>query len=104
MTVSIIAHAEEQINGGRDIVVGLAGFGVPDSIDEDDVLVDGKGVTDIMIGGEASASYYGNPADVSVSGTSITITIPTKVTGANGQSVDTADRRRRLHHRLQGWS
>ena len=80
VTVNVIARAENEISGGRDIVIGMPGFGIPDGgIDEDDVLVDGS----------AANSYYGNPADVSVSGSSITVTIPTKVVGQGGESIDT---------------
>ena len=78
VTVQVIARAEQEIRGGRDIVVGMSGFGIPSVIDEDDVLITGP-----------DNSFYNNPADVSVSGSSITLTLPTKTVGQNGQIVDT---------------
>ena len=80
VVLEIFASAAAEVRGGRDIVVGLAGYFIPDGgIDENDVLVDGH----------TAGSYYGNPADVTVSGSNVIITIPTKVVGAGGQSVDT---------------
>ncbi len=79
VVLEIIGRAEAPIRGGRDIVVGLSGYFIPEGgILEDDVLVTGAG-----------DSYYGNPADVSVSGSSVTITIPTKIVGMGGRSEDT---------------
>ena len=62
------------IAGGRDIVVKMPGFQVPDSIDEDTVIIDGMGTSE----------FYGNPASVSVSGSNITLSLPTRnvATGA----------------------
>ena len=80
VVLEIFSSAGTEIRGGRDIVVGLPGYFIPEGgIDEDDVLVDGH----------AADSYYGNPADVTVSGSNVTITIPTKVVGQGGQSIDT---------------
>ena len=94
VTVEVIAQAEGTIRGGNDIVIGMSGFGVPDSIDEDEIIIDGRASVDTGRMDSAgntiySSSYYGNPASVSVSGSSITITVPTKVVGAGGQSIDT---------------
>ena len=71
VTITINATAGNDIRGGRDIEVTLEDFGIPSDIADDDVILDGKG------------SYYGNPADVSVSGDTITITMPTRVPGTN---------------------
>ena len=71
VTITINATAGNDIRGGRDIEVTLEDFGIPSDIADDDVILDGKG------------SYYGNPADVSVSGDTITITLPTRVPGTN---------------------
>ena len=73
------ATADSVIRGGNDIVISMVGFQFPDGgIDEDEVIVQGAG-----------SSFYGNPQDISVSGSNITITIPTKVIGAGGAAVDT---------------
>ena len=66
------ATADRSITGGRDIEVTLPGFGIPSDIDDSDVILDG-----------GAGSYYGNPADVSVSGDTITITLPTRIAGTN---------------------
>ena len=79
VVLEIIGRAEARVRGGRDIKIGLPGYFIPEGgIHEDDVLVTGPGT-----------SFYGNPADVSVSGSTVTITIPTKIAGQYGQSVDT---------------
>ena len=79
VTITVNATAGDDILGGRDIEVTLPGFGIPSTIDDSDVILDG-----------GAGSYYGNPADVSVSGSTITITLPTRVAGAGG-SVDRAE-------------
>lgn len=63
--IDIDADADMAIAGGEDIVVELPKFGLPSSIDESDVLIDSDG-------------YSGNPSDVTVSGSKITIEVPTR--------------------------
>lgn len=79
VTITVNAMADNSILGGRDIEVTLGGFGIPSAIDDDDVILDG-----------GAGSYYGNPADVSVSGSTITITLPTRISGTGG-SVERAE-------------
>ena len=69
--VTIRANAGRKITGGLDIKVTLPGFGIPSTIDDSDVILDGDD------------SYYGNPADVSVSDDTITITLPTRIAGTS---------------------
>ena len=76
VTVDISATADDSIRGGTDIGVTLEDFGIPSSIDEGDVILDG-----------GTGSYYGNPEDVSVSDDTITITMPTRVSGTNEEAV-----------------
>ena len=77
--VVVGATAGSVIRGGNDIEITMSGFQFPDGgIDEDEVIVQGAG-----------SSFYGNPQDISVSGSKITVTIPTKVIGAGGAAVDT---------------
>ena len=76
VTVDIDATADDSIRGGTDVEVSLEDFGIPSSIDEGDVILDG-----------GTGSYYGNPEDVSVSGDTITITMPTRVSGTNEEAV-----------------
>ena len=62
------------IAGGRDIAVSMPGFQIPGSIDENTVIIDGMGTDE----------FYGNPASVSISGSKITLSLPTRnaATGA----------------------
>ncbi len=76
VSITISAMADESIRGGTDIEVTLEDFGIPSSIDDSDVILDG-----------GAGSYYGNPEDVSVSGSTITLTLPTRVTGTNEEAV-----------------
>ena len=76
VSIDISAMADDSIRGGTDIDVTLEGFGIPSSIDDSDVILDG-----------GAGSYYGNPEDVSVSGSTITITLPTRVSGTNEEAV-----------------
>ena len=76
VTIIISATADDSIRGGTDIEVTLEDFGIPSSIDDSDVILDG-----------GTGSYYGNPEDVSVSGSTITITLPTRVSGTNDEAV-----------------
>ena len=76
VSIDIDAMADNSIRGGTDIEVTLEGFGIPSSIDDSDVILDG-----------GAGSYYGNPEDVSVSGSTITITLPTRVSGTNEEAV-----------------
>ncbi len=70
--IDIDADADTAIAGGEDIVVELPKFGLPSSIDTSDVLIDSDG-------------YSGNPSDVTVSGSKITIEVPTRE-GTSGGS------------------
>ena len=69
--IDIDADADAAIAGGEDIVVELPKFGLPSSIDETDVLIDSDG-------------YSGNPSDVTVSGSKITIEVPTREATSGG--------------------
>ena len=80
VTVDINASADASIRGGTDIEVTLEDFGIPSSIDDGDVILHG-----------GTGSYYGNPEDVSVSGDTITITLPTRVSGTNEEAVISGD-------------
>ena len=86
VSIVITADASSVVRGGRDIAVTLPGFGIPDDIEETDVLIDGDLRDDVA---DSPIDYYGNPAAVSVSGSKITLSLPAKVIGANGQRVDT---------------
>ena len=76
VTVTLSVTAGSPILGGRDIRVTLEGFGIPSSIDKEDVILDG-----------GTGSYYGNPEDVFVSGSTITLTLPTRVLSSSGGTV-----------------
>ena len=76
--LTVKGNAGRQIRGGREISVSLPGFGVPGSIDENNVIIDGI----------RDGSYYGNPSDVTVSGTKITITVPARDTNEQGGRVE----------------
>ena len=69
--IDIDVDADMAIAGGEDIVVELPKFGLPSSIDESDVLIDSDG-------------YSGNPSDVTVSGSKITIEVPTREAAIGG--------------------
>ncbi len=84
VTVASMAGASNPIAGGRDIVVTLTGFQIPDSIDEDTVIIDGMGTGAV---GSATAEYYGNPASIAISGSSITLSLPTRI-AATGATID----------------
>ena len=60
--------ATANIAGGNDIVVSLPGFQIPDRIDDVTVIIDGG----------VDTAFYGNPASVSVSGSNITLSLPTR--------------------------
>ena len=64
--VEISTNAEEEIPGGDDIRVTLEDFGIPDTIDESDVII-------------RTATRNINPSDVSVSGDTVTLSLPTTV-------------------------
>jgi len=63
--VEISTRAMMKIPGGDDIAVTLEGFGIPDTIDESDVRIEGGSANNV------------NPSDVSVSGSKVTISLPT---------------------------
>ena len=67
--IEISTNAEEQIPGGDDIRVTLEDFGIPDTIDESDVI--------IRTTGEGGRNI--NPSDVSVSDDTVTLSLPTTV-------------------------
>ena len=73
--VTINANAGVVINGGSNIVITLPGFGIPSSIDTDDVIIDGRMDTD-PTPPSPDTRYYGNPDSVSVSGDKITLRVP----------------------------
>ena len=75
VVLEIIGRAENRIRGGRDIVVGLPGYFIPDG---------GIHENDVIINGVAEGSYYGNPSDVSVSGSNVTITVPARDVNTTG--------------------
>ncbi len=68
--VEISTGAGTQIPGGDDITVTLEGFGIPDTIEDSDVIIQTNRNT--------------NPSDVSVSGSTVTLSLPTTV----GDSVE----------------
>ena len=74
ITLTVKATAGRTIRGGREISIDLPGFGIPDSIDEEEVIIEGPD----------TASYYGNPSDVSISGSEITLTVPARDTNSTG--------------------
>ena len=63
--ITLHTHTVEPITGGSDIVVDLAGFGVPGTIAENRVIVESTG-----------ANFVGYPSEVTVSGKKVTLTIP----------------------------
>ena len=46
----------------------LSGFQIPDEIDEDTIIIDGG----------ADTEFYGHPASIAVSGSKITLSLPTR--------------------------
>ena len=68
--------AANEIPPGEDIEVKLPGFVLPDTIDEDQVILDG---------GEGTDRYYGPPSSVTVGSEKVTISIPTSY--QNGEPV-----------------
>ena len=75
--VKVSTKAANDIPPGEDILVKLPGFVLPATIDEDQVILDGG----------RTGSYYGEPSSVTVSGTNVTLSIPT--TQPNGNRVMT---------------
>ena len=69
--IDIDADADAMIPGGEDIVVELPKFGLPSSISTSEVLIDSDG-------------YVGNPSDVTVSGSKITIEVPAREATSSG--------------------
>ena len=82
--VTITATAGVVINGGTNIVITLPGFGIPSSIDTDDVIIDGRRDTD-PARPDPDNHYYGHPDSVSVSGDKITVRLPVR----NGDQAQT---------------
>ena len=70
--VTIDANAVSSIRGGTDISVTLPGFGIPSSIDEDDVII-------------YSNNFDGNPSSIEVDGSKITLAVPLRT----GSGTDT---------------
>ena len=77
--VTIEANAGISILGGTDISVTLSGFGIPSSIDEDDVII-------------YSEDFDGNPDSVAVDDSEVTLTVPLRTSKgqAAGQTKTTA--------------
>ena len=74
--VTVRAIATAAISGGESIVITLPGFTIP-SIDRDDVIINGKAVsTPARSDADTTASYYGSPESVSVSGDKVTVRVP----------------------------
>lgn len=80
--VTVTGTAEREIPGGRNIVVSLPGFHIPDSIDRDNVIINGK-PTAADPDAAADPSYYGPPESVSVSGSTITLRVPVRDSDSN---------------------
>jgi hypothetical protein len=77
LEIGSMVGGTREIKGGEDIVVTLAGFQIPGSIDENSVIIDGDGAEE----------FYGNPASVAVSGSKITLSLPTRI-AATGAVID----------------
>ena len=73
--VELALHAKERLDLDDKIVVDFSSFGLPDSIDESrvDVRVWGRDGND----GEARMPYEGNPSDVTISGSEVTLVLET---------------------------
>ena len=76
VTINSMAGAGNPISGGRDIVVTLSGFQIPAEIEEDTVIIDGL----------MDDEFYGHPASIAVSGSTITLSLPTR-NAATGERV-----------------
>ncbi len=76
--VMVKATAASDIRGGTDIVVSLPGFQVPDSIDRDDVVIDGHPTDTDAAAPDRDGSYYGPPQSVEVSGSTISLRLPVR--------------------------
>ena len=80
VSLTIVTSADAAISGGRDIEVTLSGFQIPDEIEEDTVIIDGL----------TSGEFYGHPASIAVSGSKITLSLPTR-NAATGERVPDID-------------
>ena len=76
--VKVRGNAVAAIRGGRNISVSLPGFHVPASIGEAQILIDGN------LDASENDDYYGNPGSVSVSGTTITLSLPARMANPGG--------------------
>ena len=76
--VKVRGSAVADIRGGRNISVSLPGFHVPSSIDEAQIIIDGN------LSASENDDYYGNPGSVSVSGTTITLSLPARMANPGG--------------------
>ena len=80
--VVVTGTATVEVPGGRSIVVDMPGFQLPDTIDPDDVIIDGAtapATADTTPPLLSANSYYGHPSSVSISGSKITVTVPTRL-------------------------
>ena len=68
VSLEIFARADAEIGGGQNIVITLPGFQIPDSIDRDDVIINGM----------RTGSYYGPPESISISGSKVTLRVPVR--------------------------
>ena len=89
--ISLTATATEALAGGDDIIVDLSGFGVPSSIDENDVQIDGNdgGTDGTEDDGNATIDFRGNPEEVAVNGSKITLTLPLRQDNQDGSGTGT---------------
>ena len=76
VSLTLVSETSNAISGGRDIVVTLTGFQIPSDIDEDTIIIDGR----------TTGEFYGHPASISVSGSAITLSLPTR-NAATGERV-----------------
>lgn len=87
-SVTLTGTAGIAIAGGTDIAVTLSGFQIPDSIDEDEVIINGNltADTDTDTAGDQPEDddYYGPPASVAVNGSKITLSLPFRMPNTSG--------------------
>ena len=86
--VKVRGNAVAAVRGGRNISVSLPGFHVPASIGEAQILIDGNLEPDVDPNTQGNQQenddYYGNPGSVSVSGTTITLSLPARMPNPGG--------------------
>jgi len=79
ITLTAMAGDDNALSGGDDIIVDLPGFGIPSSIDEDDVLIDGNLLAAETGDSPTGVDFRGNPEAVAVNGSKITLTLPNRM-------------------------